>query len=651
MTDLGGKAWFTAADLAALALPGLPKVKRKVNELAADRRWAFQRGENGQELARPRSGRGGGLEYHLGLLPPAAVAELARRGLAPPPAPAAQLAYSHGPTQPAGLQQLWAWFDRQPDCVKAEARRRLEVIEAVALVHRAGSSRFEAVAQAAAAHSVSPSTIWTWLSRVQRVSPADRLPKLAPRRQGGGAEREFDQSAWQVFKSDYLRPEKPSWASCHERLAAYAQSRGIELPCLKTLQRRLEREVDGRVILSRRDGAEALRRALPPQQRTVADLAAMELVNIDGHKWDVFVRWPDGHVARPMMVAIQDVHSRKFLAWRVGQSENVALTRLAFADVFQAFGIPAGCLLDNGRAFASKAITGGAKSRYRFKILPEDPAGLLTALGIEIHWATPYRGQSKPIERGFRDLCDHGAKHPAFAGAYTGNKPDAKPENYGSAAVDLDRFLEISGQVLRAHNARLGRRTETARGGSFDQAFAASYERAPIRKASPEHLRMALLAADQVTAERASGAIRFYDNRYWCEALSALAGQKVTVRFDPDNLADDIHVYDLAGRYLVTAPMIEATGFLDVEAAKARARQEAAWRAATRRATELEDLLSADQVAALIPGDEEGAPAPQANVIRPVRMRATAAAARRAPLIDRFDFEEIAPARALRLVE
>src|SRR3546814_15673799 len=113
-------------------------------------------------------------------------------------------------------------------------------------------------------------------------------------------------------------------------------------------------------------------------------------------------------------------------------------------------------LADNGRAFASKWLTGGAKTRFRFKVRDEDPTGLLVALGVTIHWAKPYRGQSKPIERGFRDLCDAVAKHPAFEGAYTGNRPDAKPENYGSKAVDLDTFLRVWNEGMAAHNARLG---------------------------------------------------------------------------------------------------------------------------------------------------------------------------------------------------
>ena len=68
----GAKDWWSAQDLAEAALRGLPKTKRKINELALAEGWAFKTRANGQALARPRAGRGGGLEYHVSLLPPAA---------------------------------------------------------------------------------------------------------------------------------------------------------------------------------------------------------------------------------------------------------------------------------------------------------------------------------------------------------------------------------------------------------------------------------------------------------------------------------------------------------------------------------------------------------------------------------------------------
>src|SRR3546814_13958663 len=85
--------------------------------------------------------------------------------------------------------------------------------------------------------------------------------------------------------------------------------------------------MDPRVIMLRREGDEALRRMLPAQERTVAELHALELVNIDGHKVDVFVKWPDGRIVRPIIIGIQDVYSRKFLSHRVSDTASVIPTR------------------------------------------------------------------------------------------------------------------------------------------------------------------------------------------------------------------------------------------------------------------------------------------------------------------------------------
>lgn len=612
-----GNAWLSAQEIATAALTGMPRTKRKVNERARSENWAFRTAPDGTPLARPRSGRGGGLEYHVSLLPPAAYATLRKAGLLE--------AAEEAPTAPAA-SSIWHWFDRQAETVKKEARDRLEVIACVATFELSGMTRSAAITVASAEKGVSPATIWKWLGLVKGVALSDQLPHLAPRWQGGGKEAFVHPDVWQFVSSDYLRLEKPTWESCYYRAKRYAEANGFPIPSSRTLFRKLEREIDPRVVIAKRDGMDKLRATMPSQIRTVAELQALQLVNIDGHRWDVFVRLPDGRIIRPIMVAIQDIYSRKVLAYRIGETESAVLTRLAFADLFKNYGIPAGCLLDNGRAFASKWITGGSKSRFRFKIREEEPTGVLTALGIQIHWAKPYRGSSKPIERAFRDMCDAIAKHPAFAGAYTGNRPDAKPENYGEKAVNFSDFERVIAAGIAAHNAKPGRRTETAQGQSFDQVFADSYARAPIGKATEEQLRLALLAADEVRTNRNDGSIELYGNRYWGEQLSLIAGQRVTVRFDPDNLHSEIHVYRRDGTFVTSAPIWTKTGFLDAEAAKARARAEAELRKSVKRSAELQDLLLAQDLAAMMP-DERPEELPPAQIIRPVRHRGQTAAA------------------------
>ena len=612
------REWFTAAELAEMNLPGLPGDKRSLNRRARDENWHLRVDADGAPLSRARIGRGGGTEFHVAMLPPAAQLELAKRGIAPNLAEAALAA----PAAATG----WQWYEAQSAKVKAEAERRAAIVAEIALLEAAGMTRTGAVAEANRRYGVATSTLWNWLRLIEGVLPADRLPALAPRRKGGGREAEIDPVLWNAFKSDYLRLSGATLTSCYDRARELADARGLPIPSERKFRRELERDVDPRVIMLRRKGEEALRRSLPSQRRTVADMHALELVNIDGHKFDVFVKTSDGRVIRPIMVALQDIYSRKFVAWRVCEAESAFHVRLVFATLFEKYGVPKGCVLDNGRGFASKWITGGAKNRFRFKVKPEDPTGLLTALGIEIHWTLPYRGQSKPIERGFRDLCDRIAKHPAMEGAYTGNTPLAKPENYGSRAIAWDEFVAHVDRGMAAHNAKLGRRTETARGRSFDEVFAESYARAPIGKASPAQLRMALLAAEQVRLSKQTGEITLFGNRYWSDGCGQIAGQLVTVRFDPDNLMQDIHLYAQDGRYLTSAQIIADTGFLDANGAKIAAKQLAEYRRRISDAAEAEQLLSAAEVAAMLPGAIESE-LPEPAVIRPVRHRGQTAAA------------------------
>lgn len=609
------RSWFTAAELAEHKLAGLPGDKRSINRRAQDERWTARVDANGELLVRPRSGRGGGLEFHVSLLPGAAQVELAQRGLIETPSK----------TVEDTISSSWDWFAKQTDKVRAEAERRLAAVEEIDLLVASGTTASVAVGQVARKLCAGMSTLWNWRRAVEGVPASDRLPALAPRRTGGGRRAEMDEDLWTIFKSDYLRASEPTLTSCYRRTEKIAAERGLSVPSEKAFRRRLDREIDAGVLLLRRKGPEALRRSMPALRRTVDHLHAMEWVNIDGHKWDIWVKPPNGgdKPIRPMMVAIQDVRSSKILAWRIGETESTALARLAFADLFRDFGIPVHAVLDNGRGFASKWLTGGARTRFRFKIRDEDPTGLLTALGINIHWALPYRGQSKPIERAFRDLANDVARAPAAEGAYTGNSPTNKPHNYGERAMEWDDFQKHVAQGIADHNARLGRKGRDYSGRSFNEVFAASYATAPVGKARPEQLRMALLAAEQKRVNRQTGEIALFGNRYWSVECGQLHGELVTVRFDPEDLHSEIHLYHQDGRFLFTVPVLEDQGFDSAEGARLAKKNTAALRKLHRDGLAAERLLSADQLAELQP-EIENVAVPEPGALRLVHSRKTA---------------------------
>lgn len=640
------KVWFTTAELAALALPGLPSRQSHMADFARKARWAEKFDAAGNPLSRKRAGRGGGAEYHHSLLPPSAALELVKRGFltASQEEPEVELTEFTAPVYD------WDWFDAQTAKVKDEAKRRLIAVQQVELITASGVSKSAAVPQVAALIQVAAATIWNWLALVEGVEPADRLPALAPKRKGGGQKVEFDPGLWQHFKSLMLTPTARTFAgSYHRTREDYAKPLGLIMPDLKTMTRRFWAEVPREVYVLKRQGGKALMETIPAQERTVADLYAMALINIDGHKFDVFVTPPDGgDPIRPILIGMQDVYSRRMLAWRLCGEESIFHTRLCFADLFARYGIPKAVLMDNGRAFASKYLTGGVKTRFRYVIKETDPFGLLPALGVTVHFATPEHGQAKPIERGFGDLVSFIAHDPACEGAYTGNSPMNKPHNYGAKVLDWATFSALVNARIAEYNAKQGRRTEMARGRSFDEAYAASIAQHPVQRATEAQVAMALLEARSHKTDRKTGEIRILGNRYHHPALYERNGQDVTVRFDPDNLHAPIYVYETNGRLICKADPIEKTGFLDTEAARLIAKQKADLRKTARRLAEAEGLLAASELNRFKGGPEEPAqPEPRPAVARLVRTRGHSAAAAKivahgapvndqAPVIDRF---------------
>jgi len=578
------REWFTALELAECRLPDLPAEKSPMIRRAKRENWR----------SRPRIGRGGGLEYHVSALPETAQIKLALDARHAEAEPARD-------APPIDRDTLWKWFAEAPEVKKSKARDRLAILDTIDTLVRGGVTKDQAVGVVAARNKVSPSTIYNWFNLVAGRDRTDWLPALAPRHAGRTATVDCDPAAWDMLKGDYLRLEQPPFADCYGRLKRAATAQGWTLPSERTLYRRIETTIHPAVITLARKGAEALKRMYPAQERDRSHFTAMEAVNADGHRWDVWVKWPDGEISRPCMVGFQDLFSGLILSWRIDRTENSWSVRLAVGDMIERYGIPKMCWLDNGRSFASKWLTGGIPNRYRFKVKDEEPAGILTNLGVEIHWTTPYAGQSKPIERAWRDLASDIARHPAFAGAYTGNSPVTKPENYRSKAIPIDKFEEIVASEINEHNMRAGRAARNCRGRSFWETFKESYATAPVTQATDEQRRLWLLAAEGVTVSTRDGSIRLFDNRYWADFLHLHMGETVAARFDPDFLHDGLHIYRLDGAYLGHAPVIEAAGFNNTDDAREHSRQRRRFQHAVRDMLDAQRRMSPEAVAALVP--------------------------------------------------
>jgi transposase InsO family protein len=586
--------FLTFNELLALSLPGLPASLSGFAKKAKAEGWRAN-----PALFCKADGRegGGGFKYHVSLLPKEARDRLTFI--------TADTTDAETKAVKARKDALWARFNKLSKDHKAICETRLKVLRRVEeLVRDRSIRRDAAVAIATFDAGVQKSAYYEWRKMTEGLDAEDHLAALAPDFAGNDGTvadlAECHPKAWEVLTSDYLRPEKPAFSACYRRMAKAAKRNGWEpVPSERTLRRRMEADVGKAAALLKRQGKDKARTLVPAQRRSRAHFHAMQAVNMDGHKIDVFVDVPwSKKPARFYLIGIQDLYSGLILSHRLAEAETWEAVRLVIGGMVERYGIPETMYIDNGKAFASKWISGDAVQRFRFKVKPEDPRGLLTTLGINVHFTRPYAGQSKPIERAWRDLAEAISKHPFCSGAYTGNKPDAKPENYMTRAIPYEEFRRHVAEQIEDHNEQLGRRAENCRGRSFLQTFEASM-RAPatiVRQPTAAQSSLWLLASEAIKTKKGSGEIHYQGNRYWNVALNQYAGDKVVIRFDPDALHQPVKVYDLKSRLICEAKCIENTGFDNVDDARMQARLVKNHIKAVRQVADAHATLTAQQL-------------------------------------------------------
>lgn len=544
-------------------------------------------------------------------------------------------------------EALWSGWNKTNNSAKEKARQALRTVQAVEALVKNGVKRMDAYQSVCDEYGVPLSTLRRNCSKVKGIDECDWAPALLPKHFEVAQAKKRNQfahiskDAWEFFKADYLSLERPAMTASYERLKDAAAHHGWTIPSLKSLSRRIEHEVpiQQRVLL--REGEHALLQMFPPQERTVEGLHALEWINGDGYQHNVFVRWFNGEILRPKTWFWQDIYSRKIIGWRCDISENTDSIRLSLMDVCEKFGIPKELTLDNTRAAANKWMTGGVPNRYRFKVKEDDPLGIIPMLGIKLHWSSVIlgkgHGQAKPIERAFGvgGVEEYIDKHPLCRGAYTGPNPMAKPDNYGSKAIEAQDFLRAIAEGVEMYNAKENRSTEVCKGFmSFNQAFNASYEAAAIRKASKEQLQMMMLQAEAVRVSRhgtisldAGGSLKGRKNRYYHDAMMNYIGQKLVARFDPLKLHESVEIYTLNGVQICTADCLEKVGFGDTQAAREHKRKRTQFTKANKAAAQAQTEMDALEVAAMMkPLEEEVVPETKTvELFRPVSIGNTVA--------------------------
>ncbi|MGH7813389.1 MAG: transposase domain-containing protein [Candidatus Binataceae bacterium] len=515
-------------------------------------------------------------------------------------------------------------FDRSSDRKKNRAIRRAEIAREIdetaesinaATGRRVGFKRAYKIV--AAAHGLKVPTIRRWSEAIRGRDRGDYAPLLlddhAGRSRGGDYDPQFDS----LFRSLWLKRNKPTAKAAADNVLAIisgtrdageARARGVAVPAVGSLLRKLRREVHPEVIILARHGVETLK-ARHYIRRDRSALYAGQYYGGDGHYSPKQILFPDGESRLAVTYFWHDLYSSRMLGCRTGKTEDRNIVRLSFGDAC-VYAVPQTVGIDNGRGGASKWNSGGAPTRFRFKVRPEEPLGLFAAMGVAVRFTTPYHGQSKPIERAFREVDDRLRARPDLA--VYGNKP-----------IPLAVYERALDEEVVCFNARVGRRTAIAAGRSFNQVWSESIMAHPPRVATQAQLRLCLLAAEEVRVSDRDGRIRIFGNEYGGELADRLAGRKIVARFDPDDLQDTaeaLHLYEGTGEYLGAIGCLLPAGFNDASAARDIARLRASNLKLRRRELETERLIGDKQLAAMMPtvGAADGA---AVKVVKPLRLR------------------------------
>jgi putative transposase len=153
-------------------------------------------------------------------------------------------------------------------------------------------------------------------------------------------------------------------------------------------------------------------------ERDYDQISVGDILVADGHVLNFLVTNPwTGKACRMMLVLFFDMKSSYPAGWVIMPTENTAAISAALRLAILRLGkIPKVVYLDNGRAFKGQYFTGVDFAQTE---LP----GLYERLGIRLIVAKAYHGQSKTIERFFREFRELEIMAPSFVGTSIDNKP------------------------------------------------------------------------------------------------------------------------------------------------------------------------------------------------------------------------------------
>ena len=380
-----------------------------------------------------------------------------------------------------------------------------------------------------------------WEAALREVGPEGLYDNY-----GGGIYSSVSDEVYEAWKKLYLVQQRPGAQVCRDLLEADFS----ESPTAAALLRRLKKEMSPGDIYFHRFGPKAHNRKFASYiDRDKKTVKPGQLWNLDHAQIDVAVRLPDGRVVFPWLTDCQDVASGKVLAYTLGGPPNTETIRLTFCRAALRFGIPWEILVDNGKDFKARMLTGGVK-RFRPEMKVEEMKSLMFQLGVIVHFSIFFNAQTKPVERFHRTAKDRFSR---LFRTFRGGNVQERPEELqaiikSEPAISLDEFTErFAGWVEADYNNRVSR-GKGMNGRTPNEVFAQDNVARPVDENS---LSLLLLKSSRPVKVGRNG-VTHLDRVYFHEALLRIKGEEVYLRYDPGQMGR-VWVYSMADAFLCQA--------------------------------------------------------------------------------------------------
>jgi putative transposase len=453
-----------------------------------------------------------------------------------------------------------AAFLEAPETMRAEAERRAAI--AVFLL-KLGDAVTWAERAALATDKFGPEgTSIPSLKRLSRavegLDPINFAPALLRDQKGGAPRTDMSDDAWAYFLTTIrdAGPQFPllqAWRDVRD----VAKVRGWAWPKAVTVYRRWNDLPEAERLVARLGRDAAIGKLSMPIERDKTTISALDWVSLDGRTLDFWVDFGDGKPVRPVMLALVDVASNAVVGYELGRSENATGTVRLIRRTCAKYGIFSRLYTDNGSSFAGHLVAGGNVHRFRnsgSKVEGAKPLGICHFLGIDLHFALPKNAQAKIAERTFATLSRVIDDRPEFAKAHAGHAPGAAPSSH-VVPVPLALAESVIAREIDRHNAETNRRSQGARGRSYQQVFEAGLAKRIKRKASQYQLYLAGLIYQPVTVDK-WGRITVDTWTYGGPETQADLlpyhgkGRAVLLGRDPDDFSAPAIAFDADGRLI-----------------------------------------------------------------------------------------------------